>query len=166
MIAGIPTQETFNAQVIARWLEDVDTENTSETVSYVAVDDGTKSWTFSGAPVAQLGLEDLIRVTVNPRTGRLINLDVLEHQRPNTPTLAERVAVRPPRPPDPLLSNDEVTQVVGPVSRTSGDPHHRRIRHVVSRSERQPQPHRRRQRRRELRGEGRAAQRHSAAWHR
>jgi hypothetical protein len=122
MIAGIPIQETFNAQVIARWLEDVDTENTSETVSYVAVDDGTKSWTFGGSPVAQLGLEDLIRVTVNPRTGQLLDLDVLEQQRPNTLTLAERVAVRSPRPPDPLLSNDEVTQVVGPVSRATAIP--------------------------------------------
>ncbi|HEY3906779.1 MAG TPA: hypothetical protein VGM14_22925 [Streptosporangiaceae bacterium] len=121
-IAGIPTLETFDAQVIARWLEDVDTENSSETVSYVAVDDGAKSWTFSGATVQPLGLEDLVRVTVNPRTGSLINLDVLEQQRPHTPTEAERVAARPSRPTDPLLSNDEVTQVVGPVIRTTPIP--------------------------------------------
>ena len=121
-IAGIPNRETFNAQVIARWLEDEDSENSSSTISYVAVDDGTKSWTFSGGTVEQLGLEDLIRVTVNPRIGSLIDLAVLEQQRPNTPTEAERAANRPARPPEPLLSDDEVTQVVGPIVRTSPIP--------------------------------------------
>lgn len=121
-IAGIPTRETFNAQVIARWLEDVDSENSSSTISYVAVDDGTKSWTFDGDRVERLGLEDLIRVTVNPRTGELIDLNVLEQQRPNTPTRAERAAVRPARPPEPLMSNDEVEQVIGPLIRTTPIP--------------------------------------------
>jgi hypothetical protein len=121
-IAGIPSQETFNAQVIARWLEEVDSENSSSTISYVAVDDGAKSWTFSGATVERLGLEDLVRVTVNPRTGSLIDLAVLEQQRPNTPTPAERAALRPARPPQPLLNDDEVTQVVGPLIRTTPIP--------------------------------------------
>jgi hypothetical protein len=121
-IAGIPTSETFNAQVIARWLEDVDSENSSSTISYVAVDDGRQSWTFSGASVEYLGLEDLVRATVNPRTGALIDLALLEKQRPNTPTEAERAAARPVRPPDPLLSSEEVTQVVGPVIRTTPIP--------------------------------------------
>ncbi|HEX9622867.1 MAG TPA: hypothetical protein VF979_00705 [Streptosporangiaceae bacterium] len=121
-IAGIPTRETFNAQVIARWLEDVDSENSSSTISYLAVDDGTKSWTFGGTTVERLGLEDLVRVTVNPRTGELIDLGVLEQQRPNTPTEAERAVLRPARPPDPLMSDDEVTQVVGPLIRTTPIP--------------------------------------------
>lgn len=121
-MAAIPTRETFNAQVIARWIEEVETENSSETVSYVAVDDGRKSWTFSGGTVAPLGLEDLVRVTVNPRTGQLVNLDVLEQQRPNTPTAVERAAARSSRPPDPLLRDDEVMQVVGPLIRTTPIP--------------------------------------------
>jgi Predicted membrane protein (DUF2207) len=121
-LAGVPTRETFNAQVIARWLEDVDSESSTDTISCVAVDDGTQSWTFSGATVDGLGLEDLVRVTVNPRTGELVNLDVLEQQRPHTPTEAERAAARPSRPLEPLLSDDEVTQVIGPLSRTTPIP--------------------------------------------
>lgn len=60
-----PRRKTFSGQVIARW------ENVGTDDEYCAVDDDERAWTFEGAPVCSVILDDLVEVAVNPRTGRL-----------------------------------------------------------------------------------------------
>ena len=64
-MAAIPRTASFEGQVIARWHEDSESENTSSTVSYIAVDEGQRAWTFTGTELfSRVGLGDLATVTV------------------------------------------------------------------------------------------------------
>lgn len=94
-ISAIPSRLTFNAQVIARW---VISQGSDGTTPYYAVDDGRKAWVFTG----EEALEDVLRITVNPRTGQLIESEVIARQRPETPVeVTQPAAPLPPAgPPD------------------------------------------------------------------
>ncbi len=136
MMAAIPRTACFEAQVIARWHEESESENTSSTVSYIAVDDGQRAWTFSGAELfSRVALGDLATVTVNPRSRTLIELTVTGRPRADAVTGREPGAGWPALDPEPdadpdneagdqppLLTLAEVTSVLGPVLRSTAIP--------------------------------------------
>jgi hypothetical protein len=138
MMAAIPRTASFEAQVIARWHEESESENTSSTVSYIAVDDGQRAWTFSGTELfSRVALGDLATVMVNPRSRTLIELTVTGRPRADAVTGREPGAGWPapdpePDPDDthgneardqpPLLTLAEVTSVLGPVLRSTAIP--------------------------------------------
>jgi hypothetical protein len=124
MMAAIPRSASFEAQVIARWHEESESENTSSTVSYIAVDDGQRAWTFSGAELfSRLALGDLATVTANPRSRTLIELTVTGRPRADAVTGREPEAREPEaRDQPPLLTLAEVTSVLGPVLRSTAIP--------------------------------------------
>jgi hypothetical protein len=70
-----PAEASFQAQVIARWVEHTGT-NDNNYISCVAVDDGERSWSFdvSGEAFAQLALGDTVAVRASPRSGKLLGL--------------------------------------------------------------------------------------------
>jgi hypothetical protein len=70
-----PANASFQAQVIARWVEHTGT-NDNDYVSCIAVDDGARSWSFdvSGEAFAQLALGDAVTVRASPRSGKLLGL--------------------------------------------------------------------------------------------
>ena len=114
-ILAIPDRLTFDGQVIARWV----VSNSSDGITaYFAVDDGGKAWVFTG----DVALEDVLRVTLNPRNGQLIDFVVVEHQRPQTPVEVTQPRTPQPRPAEPLLSTVEVAELIGPVSRNTAIP--------------------------------------------
>ncbi len=81
-LSALPDRATFDGQVIARWEQETDSENGSSTVRYISVDDGQRGWTFSGDAVYnRVALGDLARVTVNPRSRKLIELTVTGRPR-------------------------------------------------------------------------------------
>jgi len=89
-LSALPDRATFDGQVIARWEQEVDSESNSSknTEGYVSVDDGQRGWTFSGDPAfSRVTLGDLVRVTVNPRSRKLIELTVTG--RPRRPPTEE-----------------------------------------------------------------------------
>jgi hypothetical protein len=71
-----PTEASFQAQVIARWLEHSGTNNDDSYISCIAVDDGERSWSFdiSREAFAQLALGDTVAVRASPRSGKLLGL--------------------------------------------------------------------------------------------
>ena len=113
-VAAIPRRHTFDGQVIARWTEESDNDNGGGLVYYVAVDDGTRAWTFSEQRVySRSALGDLARVTVNPRSGSLIEFAISDR-----PRAAQRQAVGEVL--KPLLTADEAATVIGPVTSVAG----------------------------------------------
>jgi hypothetical protein len=72
---GRPPEASFQAQVIARWLEHTGT-NDDAYISCIAVDDGERCWSFdiSGEVFAQLALGDSVAVRASPRSGKLLGL--------------------------------------------------------------------------------------------
>jgi hypothetical protein len=85
-LSALPGRATFDGQVIARWEEQTDSENASGTAAYVSVDDGQRGWTFSGDALGnRVALGDLVQVTVNPRSRKLIELTVTGHPRSQPP---------------------------------------------------------------------------------
>jgi hypothetical protein len=70
-----PPEASFQAQVIARWVEHAGT-NDNNYISCVAVDDGERSWSFdvSGEAFAHLALGDTVAVRASPRSGKLLGL--------------------------------------------------------------------------------------------
>ncbi len=107
MMAAIPRTASFEAQVIARWHEESESENTSSTVPYIAVDDGQRAWTFSGAELfSRVALGDLATVTVNPRSRRLIELTVTGRPRADAVTGREPGAGWPALDPEPSLDDE------------------------------------------------------------
>jgi hypothetical protein len=122
-VAAIPTRATFDAQVIARWYEtESSDEGSSSTIPWFAADSGTQAWTFSGDPAERVGLEDVVRLTINPRTAGLIDMTVLRQQRPQTPIPDEFSTPMTALPAEPLLSTVEAATMIGPVSRTTAIP--------------------------------------------
>ncbi len=65
-VGDVPDRADLDGQVIARWQEGE--------VTYVAIDDGGRAWTFSGSVAGQLAIGDLVGLTINPRSGKLIGL--------------------------------------------------------------------------------------------
>jgi hypothetical protein len=146
MMAAIPRTASFGAQVIARWHEESESENTSSTVSYIAVDDGQRAWTFSGAELfSRVALGDLATVTVNPRSRTLIELTVTGRPRADAvtgrepgagwPAIDADAETDPETDPESgardqpplltpltLLTLAEVTSVLGPVLRSTAIP--------------------------------------------
>jgi hypothetical protein len=112
--AAIPRRHSFDGQVIARWTEQSDNDNGGGLVYYVAVDDGTRAWTFSEQRgYSRVALGDLARVTVNPRSGSLIEFAISDR-----PRAAQRQALG--EVPEPLLTADEAATVIGPVTSVAG----------------------------------------------
>jgi hypothetical protein len=70
-----PAEATFQAQVIARWVEHTGT-NDDDSISCIAVDDGERSWSFDvgGEAFGQLALGDTVAVRASPRSGKLLGL--------------------------------------------------------------------------------------------
>jgi len=92
-LSALPDRATFDGQVIARWEQEIDSESGSSknAEGYISVDDGQRGWTFSGDPAYnRVALGDLVRVTVNPRSRKLIELTITARPR------------RPPITPDRL----------------------------------------------------------------
>jgi hypothetical protein len=125
-LSALPDRATFDGQVIARWEQETDSENGSSTVRYISVDDGQRGWTFSGdATYNRLGLGDLVRVMVNPRSRKLIELTVTGRPRAQPQAAAgppgAGLTVDEPVPPrtEPLLAAAEVTGLLGPEVRTT-----------------------------------------------
>jgi hypothetical protein len=80
-LSAMPATATFDGQVVARWVEEDNSENGSGRVPHIAVDDAQRAWTFAGGQVfSRVALGDLVRVTVNPRSGKLIDLRVTSSQ--------------------------------------------------------------------------------------
>jgi len=71
-----PAEASFQAQVIARWLEHSGTNDDDSYISCIAVDDGERSWSFdvSREAFAQLALGDTVAVRASPRSGKLLGL--------------------------------------------------------------------------------------------
>ena len=92
-LSALPDRATFDGQVVARWEQEIDSESGSSKSAdgYISVDDGQRGWTFSGdAAYNRVALGDLVPVTVNPRSRKLIELTVTGRPR------------RPPVTPDRL----------------------------------------------------------------
>src|SRR5215467_2836114 len=70
-----PAEATFQAQVIARWVEQAGA-NDDDYISCIAVDDGERSWSFdiTGEAFGQLALGDTVAVRASPRSGKLLGL--------------------------------------------------------------------------------------------
>jgi hypothetical protein len=71
-----PAEASFQAQVIARWLEHSGTNDDDSYIFCIAVDDGERSWSFdvSREAFAQLALGDAVAVRASPRSGKLLSL--------------------------------------------------------------------------------------------
>jgi hypothetical protein len=71
-----PAEASFQAQVIARWVEHSGTNDDDSYISCIAVDDGERSWSFdvSAEAFAQLALGDTVAVRASPRSGKLLGL--------------------------------------------------------------------------------------------
>jgi hypothetical protein len=71
-----PAEASFQAQVIAHWVEHTGTNDDDSSISCIAVDDGERSWSFdvSEEAFAQLALGDTVAVRASPRSGRLLGL--------------------------------------------------------------------------------------------
>jgi hypothetical protein len=130
-MSALPRKAAFDGQVIARWHEETDAETSSGDIACVAVDDGERAWTFSGAAVFdRVALGDLVRLSVNPRSRTLIDLSVTGRPRawltpdPGTPDLgAPGPAVpEPGAAPAVLLTDDEAAAALGPLRRSAGVP--------------------------------------------
>src|SRR5260370_15442518 len=103
---------------MARWQEVSASESGSSRVSHIAVDDGERGWAFTGSsPYDRVALGDLVRVTVNPRSRKLLDLTVTG--RPRTGTGAGNPG---PPPPEPLLTAAEAAGLLGPGVRTMALP--------------------------------------------
>jgi hypothetical protein len=64
-----PAETSFQAQVIARWVENRGANDDDSLITCIAVDDGDRSWSFdvSGAAFGQLALGDTVSVRASPR---------------------------------------------------------------------------------------------------
>ena len=71
-----PAETSFQAQVIARWVEDGGTNDDDASSACIAVDDGERSWSFdvSGTVFGQVALGDTVTVRASPRSGKLLGL--------------------------------------------------------------------------------------------
>jgi hypothetical protein len=80
---AMPKSATFDGQIVARRQErDSDSEG-SEIVRCTAIDDGERAWIFGERHVYEgVAVDDLVKVTVSPRTGDLQGLPITARPRP------------------------------------------------------------------------------------
>jgi hypothetical protein len=113
-----PRRRTFTGQVIARW-GDADNEE----APYCAVDDGERAWAFTAPAVCHVMLDDLVQVTLNLRTGKLIALQVTERLHQHNPgDLPDPRFDAAPSPAACAVSAAEVESLIGPVRRRTPMP--------------------------------------------
>jgi hypothetical protein len=113
---GLPRQQSFRAQVIARWAQDRGRGDDTVRVCCVALDDGQHCWTFEleRAVFGTLALGDEVNVTVAPRSARLLSLE-LDPATAGTPGADPRPAGPPARPPGPAEEAEEAEESGLPV---------------------------------------------------
>lgn len=130
-LSAMPATATFDGQVIARWVEEGNSENGSGRVPHIAVDDALRAWTFAGGEVFdRVALGDLVQVTVNPRSGQLIDLrvtsaEVPEAERPEAERPEAEVPARTSPSSqftEPLITEAEIAALVGPLVRATPVP--------------------------------------------
>jgi hypothetical protein len=113
-----PRRRTFTGQVIARWGDAGNEEH-----PYCAVDDGERAWAFTAPAVCYVMLDDLVQVTLNLRTGKLITLQVTERLRQHNPgDLPDPRFDATPSPAACVVSAAEVESLIGPVRRSTPVP--------------------------------------------
>jgi hypothetical protein len=71
-----PAETSFQAHVIARWVERRRANDDDSSITCIALDDGERSWSFDvrGAAFGQLALGDMVTVRASPRSGKLLSL--------------------------------------------------------------------------------------------
>jgi hypothetical protein len=113
-----PAEATFQAQVIARWVEQAGA-NDDDYISCIAVDDGERSWSFdvTGEAFGQLAPGDTVAVRASPRSGKLLGL---------TPDRDRALDAGPPAASiagEPAASADEPAAATGEpaATATAGD---------------------------------------------
>ena len=122
---AMPTEASFQGQVIARWIERRGNGDSDWDVSCIAVDDGERSWSFyvKDAAFGKLALGDAVTVRAAPRSGELLSLvtlpDGTDHGaaapgQPAPDLMSDGPFLRvTPGPSNPLLTAEEVTAAVG-----------------------------------------------------
>jgi hypothetical protein len=122
---AMPAETSFQAQVIARWIERHGNDDSDWDVPCIAVDDGERSWSFyvKDAAFGKLALGDAVAVRAEPRSGKLLSLvplpDGMDHGaaapgQPAPDLMASEPFLRvTPGPSNPLLTAEEVTAAVG-----------------------------------------------------
>ena len=110
---GQPRRKTFTGKVIARWDEGSDDD------PYCSVDDGERAWTFTAPAVCYVMLDDLVQVTLNLRTGKLITLQVTGRRHNADHLLVPRHGSGAAAC---LVSAAEVEPLIGPVQRSTPMP--------------------------------------------
>ena len=138
-----PAEASFQAQVIARWVEHTGT-NDNNYISCIAVDDGERSWSFdvSGEAFGRLALGDTMTVRASPRSGKLLGLtpdqDRAARRGPargaiagEPATTAGEPAARPPasqpRRPPPVTGRARCRRAPGGPSATGQGAHLPRV---------------------------------------
>jgi hypothetical protein len=140
-----PAETSFQAQVIARWVEHRSANDDDSSITRIALDDGERAWSFNvrGAAFGQLALGDMVTVRASPRSGKLLSLVTGQDETQDAaglgpPGLAAGDEDRPAppagggdqpgpaagvgeaEPPGALLAAGEVSAVVGrPVRATA-----------------------------------------------
>jgi hypothetical protein len=126
-----PAEATFQAQVIARWVEQAGA-NDDDYISCIAVDDGERSWSFdvTGKAFGQLALGDTVAIRASPRSGKLLGLtpdrDRALDAGPPAATIAGEPAASAGEPAaatgEPAAATGEPAAATGePAAATAGD---------------------------------------------
>jgi hypothetical protein len=131
-----PAETSFQAQVIARWVEHRSANDDDSSITRIALDDGERSRSFDvrGAAFGQLALGDMVTVRASPRSGKLLSLVAGQDETEDAAGDEDRPAApaghgdRPgpaagddeAEPPDALLAAGEVSAVVGRAVRATG----------------------------------------------
>jgi hypothetical protein len=111
-----PAEATFQAQVIARWVEQAGA-NDDDYISCIAVDDGERSWSFdvTGEAFGQLALGDTVAVRASPRSGKLLGLTPDRDRAPDAgPPVAASAG-------EPAASAGEPAASAGEPAASAGD---------------------------------------------
>jgi hypothetical protein len=116
---GRPAETSFQAQVIARWVENRGANDDDSYITCIAVDDGARSWSFdvSGAAFGQLTLGDAVSVRASPRSGKLLGMMPLPGRT------ADRAApARPGMDPEPGRASRDTADDGPPGDVAASDP--------------------------------------------
>jgi hypothetical protein len=84
-VSEIPKRASFCGQVIARWYQDADARNHPGQQAFFAVDDGERGWTFAGSAANRVTIGDALRLTINPRTNKLVTFTPIQPERAQLP---------------------------------------------------------------------------------
>jgi len=119
-----PAEATFQARVIARWVEHTGTTNDDDYISCIAVDDGERSWSFdvTGEASGRLAPGDTVTVRASPRSGKLLGLmpdrDRALDARPPAAAAAEPATAAA----EPATAAAEPATIAGEPAAATGDP--------------------------------------------